>query len=681
MKKFKLPATTDTAKVKVYALFGQPQKYENVDGQSVPPLPSHAIDTYFGTDQGINLNKFAYNVHNITYDPNISINWGSQGYDGTYNPDLAVLATPEYEYSAMTPMNYNRSADPRYQLHPGGQHQFGLGTNGLGYQTAFPTWQPYDLGNNLGVQSHVAMPVDPIGAMQGQGGAMSPDWHAQQTAGVGVLGNVFYGPKDDYETWRGGGLRSSIPAHNASWTSANNGPSKSYPDTTEDLQNYSKSLTKVLVVETEGELLNGYGECKRYNLAGACEEWAYYGGPVKKRKLCAKPKGVWSEEIGFGPDPEESSVVHTYEGEEGYIPIQPAYAANQWITAEKCNPIPISTNPLVIQQFILMGCNDDIVQMSYIDAQGNQSTFQVAYASWQDTNSEARKRATSLGDFDEECIILCDAEGNEKEGVILFREEDCSDDIEVTPTTPTRPPPSESETWQCQTFTGGGQQNEQCVSSLMAQLPGLTSHSTLAACEASCGGGDGDDVWVCSDPTLGLACGANGSSTSGCECMSFGNIAPDGWPSWSSEADCVSSGCAPEGEAGGVCCLGGQGCSTGMTKSQCEAGSMSYTWIPHTSRTDGRVDCTGWQVFCAYGEGGAGGGGAGGGGAGGGGAGGGGAGGGGAGGGGACASCENWLYSGYPDEESCRDEHCMMQLDLTCCAASMGGAANASGSW
>ena len=492
-KVFKLPSAGSQARVKVVGLFAQPQKYEGVDGNSVPPLPSMNADTYYGSDMGIDLNRFLYNVQSITFNPVLSSAWGSDGWDGTFQPDLAVMTTPEYAYNPTMPLNYNRGSDPNYWVHAGGQNQFQVGALGLGYQTNW-VMQPYDHAQGGGIQPHPASPADWIGTSMGGGGLMAPDWQVQQSQGVGIFGNAVYGPKDTYEYWRGGQIPSDIPAHNDGWTTADNGDTKSYPETTADLQNYSKSLSKFLICELDGQdLLNGYGECAKADAFGNCVEWAYFQSQIKRRFIVMKPKGLWSQEVGFGPDPDDESEVHVYEGEKGFIPIQPPYVQNDFITIEKLEKrYPLTTNPLVIQDLFNMGCHDDVVEMNYIDSQGNQQMFQVAYASWTDSNSEARKRSSGLGgDFEEECIILCDSEGNEREGVILFREEDCSDELSVTPTTPT---------------TGGG-------------------------------GGAGGDVWICIpawNPTTGQ------QQQPGCERVSIaeGQAGGVGWPS---EQECINN--------------------------------------------------------------------------------------------------------------------------------------------
>jgi hypothetical protein len=571
MKSFKLPGVGDLAKVKVYALFGQPQKFPNVDGTSIPPLPSLCADTYWGTDMGVDLNSFLWNFQSITYNPNIAGAWGSEGWDGTFQPDMAVMHTPEYQYNKLMSLKYNRGSDPNYWMHPGGANQFGTGWNGLGYQTNWPVNIPYD-HSGQGIQAHTAAPVDPMGALQGQGGSMSQDWHVQQTQGYGILGNIIYGPKPTYEYWRGGIIPSSIPAHNDSWSAADNGDSRTTAG--KDYQNYSKCISKILICEADGELLNGYLGCAKLDPnTGDCAEWAYLSGSeAKKRILILKPKGLWSQEIGFGPDPEEPTECHTYEGEDGFIPIQPPYEQDEWITVEKLQQREIvTTNPILINQLYSMGCSDDIVAMDYMDSQGNQTQFYVAYASWRDNNAEARKRASGLGgDFEEECIILCDAEGNEREGVILFREEDCSDDINVEVTTPTTPPPTspppQQEHWYC---TGPGD----CVKDVVGGNP-AESYATEQQCLNNCGGGGGGggggSLWECQ---FGDGCveSMNGTFNSLLDCQrncgGGGGADPcPGCQAWqfsgySSQMECYDDHCNTGLDMG--CCVAGGGNAIG----------------------------------------------------------------------------------------------------------------------
>tara|TARA_Y100000593_G_scaffold95031_1_gene198586 strand:- start:36390 stop:38408 length:2019 start_codon:yes stop_codon:yes gene_type:complete len=127
-----------------------------------------------------------------------------------------------------------------------------------------------------------------------------------------------------------------------------------------------------------------------------------------------------------------------------YRPIDPAYFNGAEIFVERLiDPVIVSTNPEIVQLVKNNKCFDNIIA---IEVDGE--LFEYVVADFIDTNNDARKRGGSESGvpdgYDPLCITLCDAEGNEKEGLILFKEEDCieKEEGEVPPTIPPTNPPT-----------------------------------------------------------------------------------------------------------------------------------------------------------------------------------------------------------------------------------------------
>jgi hypothetical protein len=210
-----------------------------------------------------------------------------------------------------------------------------------------------------------------------------------------------------------------------------------------DLGDYAKCLTKFVICyfsNDEDVLKEGSIETQ----ANGQNEWVNTG---RTNRIVLTSRALWSMEKGQGIPDDDSCPCHAYPKKQEtdpttgittlvddpcYHAINPAFALNLELSCEMLDrPVLVSTNDEIIKIARAFNCTHDIIEINLpADANGDAKTASYLYAHFQDLNVDARKRGGTGGGggvdgYDPECIIICDKDGNEKEGYVLFKEEEC----------------------------------------------------------------------------------------------------------------------------------------------------------------------------------------------------------------------------------------------------------------
>lgn len=392
-------------RMKVIENFQQPKLYIGNNSTNVPPLPSFKADSYQGSDRGF-VEKFSVGVHDIS--PH-NYNYGAGGWDGSdsrvisnsYPPIVGSLLS----YNQGSVINYNRFT-----------HEFYF----PGITPSTSSFMRLDSGTTL---AHLVNPLNPS-----------------------LLSNQllpFAGGISNYRNAREPQIESYMEPHDLSKTIGKHDVCGTSP---EDLADYSKSLTKFIICEPilEGDQIERFHN----EIDGDGILQVVSDDPVNF--LVLRPRALWSMEENYAPvqteegqdNQENVCDCHVYPkkhqlnsttglpelvDDDCYLPVEPAYFDGAEIHVERLiDPVIVSTNPEIVQWVKNNKCFDNIIN---IEVDGE--TFEYVVADFIDTNIDARKRGGAGGGsgvpngYDPECIVICDKDGNEKEGYILFKEEDC----------------------------------------------------------------------------------------------------------------------------------------------------------------------------------------------------------------------------------------------------------------
>ena len=197
-------------------------------------------------------------------------------------------------------------------------------------------------------------------------------------------------------------------------------------DILEGPDNNIKEITKMLFCEIVDEE-NRLTQCHNVSTANSIQVVT----ESSSLRVVARPMGLWSHQANVKNEGNEECLCHTYPQKEAptgevddecYYPISPKYYDGAEIECMKIPPKCISTNSKIIDLAERSGVSKyDIAKIPGTNIQG-------LFASFEDVNVDARTRGGGGGgmpkDYEPQCITICDCDGVEREGLILFKEED-----------------------------------------------------------------------------------------------------------------------------------------------------------------------------------------------------------------------------------------------------------------